>query len=57
MEYTFIARDVDFDGDTASKLVLAFKAESLDEMLMYMDMFLKGSGYCYKGELTILENE
>ena len=45
------------DGKPTTKVEISFEAVHLDDMLMYIDMFLKGSGYVYKGELQIWEND
>lgn len=43
----------EWDDDT--KVTHTFNQETLDEVVMYMEHFLRGCGYFYDGELTICE--
>jgi len=49
--------DKDFDDNELFKLKFEFETDSLDDMLIYLDMFLKGSGFLYQGELGIVRSE
>lgn len=48
--------DHSYDLDT-HVVTHEFTAETLDDVVMNLDMFLKGSGYAYQGELVIDEPE
>ena len=54
-QYILIQIDQDLEGRDVSKLQLEFNSENLDEVVMYLDMFLKGSGFVYTGELGVVE--
>jgi len=56
--FTLISTERNEDSDElAHRIQFEFQVEDLDTAVMYLDMFLKGSGYVYKGELGIIENE
>lgn len=48
--------DHSYDLDT-HVVTHEFNSEDLYEVVMNLDMFLKGSGYVYNGELAIVEEE
>lgn len=43
-------------GEVEFRSVSEFSAEVLDDVVMHIDMFLKGVGYCYNGEVQIVDN-
>lgn len=54
-KFTLIC-DHSYDLDT-HVITHEFKAEQLTDVLMNLDMFLKGSGYMYDGVVDIVDDE
>jgi hypothetical protein len=53
--YRFIKQS--FDDGEAARVEMSFESHSLDEMLMYMEQFLRGCGFHFDGELKILDSD
>lgn len=49
-KFIFISTNVD-----GAKTTVEFEATCLDEIFPYFDQFLKGCGYSYDGDITIID--
>ena len=56
-KYTLLCEDTALDGTTLFEQTFVFETDALEEAIMYLDMFLKGSGFVYKGELGVIPYE
>lgn len=56
-KFTLIAEHTDDYGDVTSRATREFDEEFLPEVIMNLDMFLRGTGFCYSGKLGISEPE
>lgn len=56
-KFTFISEDLDLNGyKTGSKLTKDFTCEGLGDIIDEFEMFVRGSGYSFDGEIDILDN-
>lgn len=55
-KYTLVKQSYEGKKPT-TRIEISFEATQIDEMLMYLEMFLKGSGFVFTGELQIWEND
>jgi hypothetical protein len=57
-KFTFISEDLDLNGyKTGSKLTKEFTCETLDAVVKEFDMFIRGTGYSFLGEIAIVPEE
>ena len=57
-KFTFISEDVDLNGyKTGSKLTKEFSCDTLDDVVKEFDMFVRGTGYSFSGEIAIVPEE
>jgi hypothetical protein len=57
-KFTFISEDLDLNGyKTGSKLTKEFTCETLDAVVREFDMFIRGTGYSFSGEIAIVPEE
>ena len=57
-KFTFISEDLDLNGyKTGSKLTKEFSCETLDAVVKEFDMFVRGTGYSFSGEIAIVPEE
>jgi hypothetical protein len=57
-KFTFISEDLDLNGyKTGSKLTKEFSCETLDDVVKEFDMFVRGTGYSFLGEISIVHEE
>jgi hypothetical protein len=59
MKFKFIAEheSIPFMCEISSKRKVEFSADSLDDILVEFEMFLKGCGYCFDGHLDFVQVE
>lgn len=57
LKFTLICEDPDLEGTNDFKLISSFNTDSLDTAVIYLDMFLKGSGFSYPGELGVIYDD
>lgn len=58
MKYTFIMEETDIRGElVGNKLVSEFTADSLEDILVRFQDFLKGSGFVFDGQLDVINDE
>jgi hypothetical protein len=58
MKYTFIMEETDIRGElVGNKLVSEFAADSLEDILVRFQDFLKGSGFVFDGQLDVINDE
>ena len=59
MNFKFIAEHeaIPFMNEIQSKRKVEFSADSLDDVLVEFEMFLKGCGYCFDGHLDFVQDE
>lgn len=56
-KFTFISEDVDLNGyKTGSKTTKEFTCESLLDIINEFEMFIRGTGYNFDGEISFIEN-
>jgi hypothetical protein len=53
-KYTFICEE---EYGTPAKRTIEFSADSLDDILNEFEMFLRGSGFYFKGTLDVVPHE
>lgn len=54
-KFTFISEDLDLNGyKTGSRLTKEFSCETLDDVIKEFDMFIRGTGYTFTGEISIV---
>ena len=56
-KYTLLCEDTALDGMPVFEQTFVFETDVLEEAIMYLDMFLKGSGFVYSGELGVISDE
>lgn len=57
-KFTFISEDLDLNGyKTGSKLTKEFSCDTLDAVVKEFDMFVRGTGYSFAGEIAIVPEE
>jgi len=56
-KYTLLCEDTALDGTPLFEQTFVFETDTLEEAVVYLDMFLKGSGFVYKGELGVITYE
>lgn len=57
-KFTFISEDVDLNGyKTGSKLTKEFSCDTLDDVVKEFDMFVRGTGYSFSGEIAIVPED
>lgn len=57
-KFTFISEDVDLNGyKTGSKTTKEFTCESLLDIINEFEMFIRGTGYNFDGEISFIESD
>lgn len=57
-KFTFISEDLDLNGyKTGSRLTKEFSCDTLDDVVKEFDMFVRGTGYSFSGEIAIVPEE
>jgi hypothetical protein len=57
MKFTLFVEEPKHDDFPEWKSGMTFECDTLDDALMFLDMFLHAAGFVYTGELTISEDE
>ena len=55
-KFKLVSEHVNEDFEVEFRTTAEFEVEHLDEVLLHIDMFLKGVGYVYDGELGVGES-
>lgn len=55
-KFTLTAVHTDENGQEEAKVTSEFEVEMLDDVVGYMQDFLRGVGYNFKGELNIYDS-
>lgn len=56
-KYTLICEEDSFLISSTNKTTKEFEAESLDEILLNITQFLRGAGFCFDGDLQVVQPE
>lgn len=54
-KFTLIAEHNDDDGNVTSRVTHEFEEEFLNDVIMHLQEFLRGTGYYFQGDLGISE--
>lgn len=54
-KFKLVSEHMNEDFEVEFRTTAEFEVEQLDEVIMHIDMFLKGVGYVYDGELNVSE--
>ena len=56
-KFTLVASHVDEQDNEEARVTLEFQAEQLEDVVGYMQDFLRGVGYYFDGELVVLDKK